>query len=230
MSLSCEHAQERERGARLPREVLEEHVRGQGGVALVGAAHGRGEVIGADVQLQRARLGGHRFGVAGRGRDLLEVEVLGERMARELLGDRAGLRRAEPDEAEVVDRRQQAEELVLGHELADAREAALAVGGGADPRSLGQVARVDGAEEGLVRPVGDRLLEGAQGGEELRLDLRVLRQLARRLGAVAAEAGDVDERRARGEITGSVMCCLFNRIAVKDRRLRYASTPSVIIR
>ena len=45
-----------------------------------------------------------------------------------LLGDRAGLRCAEPDEAEVVDGRQQAEELVLGHELADAREAALAVG------------------------------------------------------------------------------------------------------
>ena len=94
----------------------------------MGAAHGRGQAVGAEVQLQRPRLGGHRFGVAGRGRHLLEIEVLGERMAPELLGDRAGLRRVEPDEAEVVDRRQQAEELVLGHELADAGEAALAVG------------------------------------------------------------------------------------------------------
>ena len=111
-----EQAQQRQGRARLPREVLQEHVRAQGGIALVGATHGSGQAIGAQVQLQRPGLGGHRFGVAGRGRQAVQIEALAERMAGEPLGDGADLRGVEPDEAEVVDRRQQAEELVFGHE------------------------------------------------------------------------------------------------------------------
>ncbi len=127
--------------------------------------------------------------------------------------------RTELDEVEVVDRRKQAEELVLGHDLADAGEAALAVGGGGDPRPLRQIARVDGAEERLVGRVGHRLLEAAQGAEERRLDLRAATELARRLGAVAAEAGDMSEHRARGRDDGERHAALLKRIAVEDRRL-----------
>src|ERR687893_772233 len=47
------------------------------------------------------------------GRHALEVEVLGERMAGKPLGEHAGLLCTELDQIEVVDRRQQAEELVF---------------------------------------------------------------------------------------------------------------------
>jgi hypothetical protein len=71
----------------------------------VAAADGPGQAIGAQVQRERPRLGRHRFGIAAGGRHALEVEVLGERMAGEPLGDRAGVLRTEPDQAEVVDGR-----------------------------------------------------------------------------------------------------------------------------
>ena len=81
-------------------------------------------------------------------------------MCAEPVGDR--LDPGELDQIELVDGRHQAEELLLGHQLADAGEADRAVRRRVDPRPRRQVARVHRAEEGLVRRVGDGLLERPQ--------------------------------------------------------------------
>src|SRR5260370_29929579 len=96
----------------------------------------------------------------------------------------------EGDEAELVEAGQQAEELLLGHDLAAGGEAARRRAR-SDPGPGWQLPRVDGADVGLVGQVGDCLVETAQRSEELLQYLGVPGQLAAGLRTVACEARDM---------------------------------------
>ena len=190
-------------------------------IALVGAAHGAGQVIGAEVQLQRPRLGRHRLGVAAGGRHASRG-----RGARRADGGRAARRSRRPRPCPSLTRpksstaasRPRNSSSGMSSPTPAKRPSPLARG--ADPRSLRQLARVDGAEERLVRRVGDRLLEGAQRAEELRLDLRVA-SAARATAWSRGGRGRARGRAPRSRPRSRVRACapLLNRIAVEDRRL-----------
>ena len=113
----------------------------------------------------------------------------------------------ELDQVELVDGRHQPEELLLGHQLAGAGEAGGAVGRRADPRAGRQLARVDGAEEGLVRRVGRR---PARRSAERRRNATAEPGVARAARATAWTRAGPGRACARGralaaEITGGVI-------------------------
>ncbi|MGI8427784.1 MAG: hypothetical protein ACR2OB_00400 [Solirubrobacteraceae bacterium] len=86
-----------------------------------------------------------------------EVDALGEGMAGQ--PRRGSVAIGELDQAEVVDRGHQREELLLGHQLAGEALPGAGTGARGRPRPLGHVPRVQRAQERLVRRVVHGLLE-----------------------------------------------------------------------
>ena len=151
-----------------------------------------GQPVPLDVERQRAVLRGHGLGIAGGGAKPVEVELLGKGMPHKGGSGVVGQLAVEGDKAELVEAGQQAEELLLGHDLAAGAEAGRRRAR-SDPGPGRQLPGMDGADVGLVGQVGDRLVEAAQRSEELLEHLGIPGQLPAGLRAVAGEAGNVRE-------------------------------------
>ena len=111
-------------GGRLGGQVLQHHGGGEGFVVVVGRAHRRRRCRARpEGHGQGAGFRRHGVGVAAGAFDPVEVEPLGQGMTGQ--GGQRGIGGvgAEGQEVEVVHRRQQAEELGLGHDLARRAEA-----------------------------------------------------------------------------------------------------------
>ena len=187
-----DEVQECEGSGRLAGEVLEQHGGGECVVGVVCPPEARGQPVPVDVQRQRAVLGRHGLGIAAGCAEPVEVQLLGKGVPGKGGTGEVGDLMVEGDEAELVEAGQEAEELLLGHDLAAGGEAARARAR-CDPGAPGQVAGVDGADVGLVGQVGDRVVEAAQRPDELRQEFGTPRQRTARLGPVAGETRDVGQ-------------------------------------